>query len=69
MFVISIMETFHGCTEKLPQDPLSDIWGRWGRLIECRKEVQWDNILEQVEELESKFDRNPDGSNRWGEIR
>ena len=57
MFVISIMETLHGCTEKLPQDPLSD-FSIWRRLIEYRKEVQWGNILKQVEELESNFDRN-----------
>ena len=43
MFVISIMETLHGCTEKLPQDPLSD-FSIWGRLIEYRKKVQWGNI-------------------------
>ena len=57
MFVISIMETLHGCTEKLPQDPLSD-FSIWGRLIEYRKKVQWGNILKQVKELESNFDRN-----------
>ena len=57
MFVISIMETLHGDTEKLPQDPLSD-FSIWRRLIEYRKEVQWGNILKQVEELESNFDRN-----------
>lgn len=52
------METPHGHTEKLPQDPLSDS-DIWGRLIEYRKEeTQWDNILGQVEELESKFDPN-----------
>ena len=65
MFVISIMETLHGHTEELPQDPLSD-FSIWRRFIEYRKKVQWDNILEQVEELESKFDRNPDGSEKWG---
>ena len=49
------MKTLHGRAEKLPQDPLSD-FSIWRRLIEYRKEVQWDNILEQVKELESKFD-------------
>ena len=58
------METLHGHTEELPQDPLSD-FSIWGRLIEYRKKVQWGNILKQVEELESKFDRNPDGSKAW----
>ena len=57
MIVISIMETVHGRAKELPQDPLSD-FGIWGRLIEYRKEVQWDNILGQVEKLESKFDPN-----------
>ena len=57
MFVISIMETVHGCAEKLPQNPLSD-FSIWGRLIEYRKKVQWGNILKQVKELESNFDRN-----------
>ena len=57
MFVISIMETLHGYTEKLPQDPLSD-FSIWRRFIEYRKEVQWGDILAQVEELESNFDRN-----------
>ena len=55
--MISIMETLHGCTEKLPQDPLSD-FSIWRRFIEYRKEVQWDDILAQVNELESNFDRN-----------
>ena len=55
--MISIMETLHGHTEELPQDPLSD-FSIWRRFIEYRKKVQWDNILEQVEELESKFDRS-----------
>ena len=64
MFVISIMEPLHVHTEELPQDPLSD-FSIWRRLIEYRKEVQWDNILEQIEELESNFDRNPDGSKAW----
>mgnify|MGYP000890398816 CR=1 FL=1 len=57
MFVISIMETFHNHAEDLSQNSLSDL-DIWGRLIEYRKEVQWDNILDQVEELESKFDRS-----------
>ena len=64
MFVISIMETLHGDTEKLPQDPLSD-FSIWRRFIEYRKEVQWDNILDQVETLESQFNLNPDGSKAW----
>lgn len=57
MFRVSIMETLHKTTEESPKDPFSDL-DIWGRLIEYRKEVQWGNILEQVEELESKFDRS-----------
>ena len=62
--MISIMETLHGDTEKLPQNPLSD-FSIWRRSIEYRKEVQWDDILAQVNELESNFDFNPDGSEVW----
>jgi hypothetical protein len=51
------METLHKTTEESPKDPFSDL-DIWGRLIEYRKEVQWGNILAQVEELESKFDRS-----------
>ncbi len=58
------METVHNHAEYLSQNSLSDP-DIWGRLIEYRKEVQWDNILDQVEELESKFDLNPDGSKTW----
>ena len=62
--MISIMETLHGDTEKLPQNPLSD-FSIWRRSIEYRKKVQWDDILAQVNELESNFDFNPDGSEVW----
>ena len=58
------METVHKTTEESPKDPFSDL-DIWGRLIEYRKEVQWDNILDQVEELESKFNLNPGGSKAW----
>jgi len=58
------METLHGDTEKLPQNPLSD-FSIWRRSIEYRKKVQWDDILAQVNELESNFDFNPDGSEKW----
>lgn len=57
MFRVSIMETLHKTTEESPKDPFSDL-DIWGRLIEYRKEVQWVNILAQVKELESKFDRS-----------
>ena len=58
------METVHKTTEESPKDPFSDL-DIWGRLIEYRKEVQWDNILDQVEELESKFNLNPGSSKAW----
>ena len=51
------METVHNHAEDLSQNSLSDP-DIWDRLIEYRKEVQWGNILAQVEELESKFDRS-----------
>lgn len=57
MFRVSIMETLHKTTEESPKDPFSDP-DIWGRLIEYRKEVQRGNILAQVKELESKFDRS-----------
>ena len=57
IFKLHTMETLHGHTGELPQDPLSD-FSIWGRLIEYRKKVQWGNILKQVKELESNFDRN-----------
>ena len=55
------METLHEHVEELPQNSPSDldIKGQ-ENLTENYK------IMAQVEELESKFDRNPDGSDRWG---
>lgn len=64
MFRVSIMETVHNHAEDLSQNSLSDP-DIWGRLIEYRKEVQWDNILGQVEKLESKFNSNSDVSKVW----
>ena len=60
MFVISIMETLHRRTEELPQNSPSDLDTKG-------QENMTDNykIMAQVEELESKFDRNPDGSEKW----
>lgn len=51
------METAPHVSDKSAQNLLSDP-AIWGRLIEYRKEVQWDNILDQVKVLESKFDRS-----------
>ena len=55
------METLHGHTEELPQNLPSDldIKGQ-ENMTENYK------IMAQIEGLESKFDRNPDGSDRWG---
>ena len=60
MLVVSIMETLHGYTEELPQNSPSD-------LDTEGQENPANNykIMAQVEELESKFDRNPDGSEKW----
>ena len=58
--MISIMETLHGYTEELPQNSPSDLDTKG-------QENPANNykIMAQVEELESKFDRNPDGSEKW----
>lgn len=58
--MISIMETLHGDTEELPQNSPSD-------LDTEGQENPANNykIMAQVEELESKFDHNPDGSEKW----
>ena len=60
MFVISIMETLHGHTEELPQNSPSglDAEGQENPANNYK-------IMAQVEELESKFDHNPDGSEKW----
>ena len=60
MLVVSIMETLHGYTEELPQNSPSD--------LDIKGQENPANnykIMAQVEELESKFDRNPDGSEKW----
>ena len=55
------METLHGHTEELPQNSPSDLDTEGQEnLIENYK------IMAQIEGLESKFDHNPDGSDRWG---
>ena len=60
MFVISIMETLHVRAEELPQNSPSDLDTKG-------QENPANNykIMAQVEELESKFDHNPDGSEKW----
>ena len=55
------METLHGHTEELPQNSPSDLD------TEGQKNMTENyKIMAQIEGLESKFDRNPDGSDRWG---
>ena len=54
------METLHGHTEELPQNLPSD--------LDIKGQENPTNnykIMAQVEELESKFDRNPDDSEKW----
>ena len=58
--MISIMETLHGRAEELPQNSPSD--------LDIKGQENPANnykIMAQVEELESKFDHNPDGSEKW----
>ena len=57
------METTPHVSDKSAQKLLSGL-GVEG-LIKYRKEIQWSDITSQVEELESKFDYNPDGSKAW----
>ena len=54
------MKTLHRHTEELPQNSPSDLDTKG-------QENPANNykIMAQVEELESKFDRNPDGSEKW----
>ena len=60
IFKLHIMETLHGHTEELPQNPPSDLDTKG-------QENPANNykIMVQVEELESKFDRNLDDSEKW----
>ena len=60
MFRVSIMGTFHNHAEELPQNSPSDLDAKG-------QENPANNykIMAQIEELESKFDYNPDGSEKW----
>ena len=60
IFKSHTMETLHGHVEELPQNSPSDldIKGQ-ENLTENYK------ITAQIKELESKFDHNPDGSEKW----
>ena len=60
IFKLHTMETLHGHTEELPQNLPSD--------LDIKGQENPANnykIMAQVEELESKFDHNPDGSEKW----
>ena len=60
IFKLHTMETLHGHTEELPQNLPSDLDTEGQEnLAESYK------IMAQIEELESKFDHNPDGSEKW----
>jgi len=55
------METLHGHTEELPQNSPSDL-----DIKGQENPTENEHIAAQIEKLESKFDHNPDGSDRWG---
>lgn len=55
------METLRGHTEELPQNSPSDL-DTEGQ----ENPTENEHIAAQIEGLESKFDRNPDGSEKWG---
>ena len=55
------METLHGHTEELPQNLPSDLDTEGQENL-----TENEHIAAQIEGLESKFDHNPDGSDRWG---
>ena len=54
------METLRGHTEELPQNSPSDL-DTEGQ----ENPTENEHIAAQIEGLESKFDRNPDGSEKW----
>ena len=54
------METLHGHTEELPQNSPSDL-----DIKGQENSIDNDKITAQIKELESKFDHNPDGSEKW----
>ena len=55
------METVHGRAEELSQNPPSDLDTEGQENMTENK-----HIAAQIEKLESNFDRNPDGSKKWG---
>ena len=61
IFKLHTMETLHGHVEELPQNSPSDFDTEGQENL-----TENEHIAAQIEKLESKFDRNPDGSDRWG---
>ena len=60
IFKLHTMETLHGHTEELPQNLPSDLDTEGQENL-----TENEHIAAQIEKLESKFDRNPDGSEKW----
>ena len=60
IFKLHTMKTLHRHTEELPQNSPSDL-DTEGQENPTENEY----IAAQIEKLESKFDRNPDGSEKW----
>lgn len=60
IFKLHTMETLHGHTEELPQNSPSDL-----DIKGQENPTENEHIAAQIEGLESKFDRNPDGSEKW----
>lgn len=60
IFKLHTMETLHGHTEELPQNLPSDL-----DIKGQENSIDNDKITAQIKELESKFDHNPDGSEKW----
>ena len=60
IFKLHTMETLHGHVEELPQNSPSDL-DTEGQ----ENPTENEHIAAQIEGLESKFDRNPDGSEKW----
>ena len=54
------MKTLHRHTEELPQNSPSDL-----DIKGQENSIDNDKITAQIKELESKFDHNPDGSEKW----
>ena len=60
IFKLHTMKTLHRHTEELPQNSPSDL-----DIKGQENSIDNDKITAQIKELESKFDHNPDGSEKW----